>query len=145
MFKSTNLGTHEYRVHVINGKVVPYGTMHRGSALNAVAGWLNPFGSPQIRQVEKFVQDSMGRAAPKVRNGSYGMDVAINKNTGKPILIETNPTEVGASSGFLQTPIVNDAVQASIRGKLPVHVLARRGLAGGALGTAGMAAQVDET
>lgn len=125
----------EYRVHVINGQVVPYATIHRGSFTRATIDPIMPWRSREIRNVENYAQEQLNALKNKhLRQGNYGFDVAIDK-AGKPQLIETNPAEPGGASGFLNSPLTQDAITAAATGKLPIHVQARRALYGaGALG-----------
>jgi len=136
-------GNEEFRVHVANGQVVPYATVHRGSALKEHLAPLIPWRSKNERAAEEYAQ-SVFDNLPKnkvrkiLREGSYGLDVAI-KADGTPTLIETNPSGTG-TSGFFSSPIVIDAIRAKVLGKLPIHVKARRGLYAGLAGGGALAA-----
>jgi hypothetical protein len=122
----------EYRVHIVNGKVVPYATMHRGSASKSVLDPFMPWRSREIRNVDRYAQEQMNAVKNKhLRKGSYGFDVAID-NKGRPQLIETNPFTPAGVSGLLVSPTVTDSISAAAAGELPTHVKARRAVYGGA-------------
>ena len=125
-------GMKEYRVHVINGKVVPYATMDRGSSTRGVINAISPWRKDEIRKVEEYAQKQMSGLKNKhIRKGNFGFDVAIDVN-GKPQLVEANPAATSGASGFLTHPYVKDAIQAAAAGRLPYHVMARRAIYGGA-------------
>ncbi len=132
-----NRGTREMRVHAINGRVLPYGSMERGS----ITGHLNfllPWRTSRMRQAEALAQQALDQLPARLRNRSvYGFDIGFNR-AGKPFIIETNPTDTVGASGMLGHPMVMDATSAAIQGKLPLYVKGRRlgtALAGaGALG-----------
>jgi hypothetical protein len=132
-------GKQEYRVHTMNGRVVPYATVHRGSASNILANLLRPFRSKQQRLAESYTQAQLDNAKfKKYRSGAYGMDVAFDSKN-RPQLIETNPADKGGTSGFLQHPIVTDAIIGAAKGKLPAFIKAKRLAYGaGALGLGGL-------
>lgn len=133
----------EFRVHVLNGKVVPHATLERGqipgtdnvSYLRGIKSMLLPGRS--VSQVEDYSRQVMSDVKHKAwSKGAYGMDVAIGAD-GKPFLIEANPTlasgpGAGASSYLLNNPLIQQAHAAAIKGQVPGYVLARRGLYGAA-------------
>lgn len=133
----TGNNMHEYRVHVLDGKVVPYATMFRGGA----RGFL-PWQTKGIRQAEAHATEAMKKLPSKYKGSSFGLDVAKDKG-GKFHIIETNPSDYTGTSGLLQTPQMLDAMESAVRGKLPRHVMAQRGIEGvggaGAVGAGGLA------
>jgi hypothetical protein len=136
-------GGKEYRVHVMNGRVIPYATVDRGSVSRGlIEDTIRPWRTKDQKLVENFAQKQIDMLSNKtLRKGTYGFDVAIGKN-GLPTLIETNPAGSGAS-GFYVHPYVMDAITASAKGVLPKHVLARRGIYGaGALTATGAATNI---
>lgn len=126
-------GTHEYRVHALNGQVVPYATTHKGGPIqSAVEKWL-PWNTPRTRKAEALVQQAVNRMGKGNRDRTfYGFDVGFD-TAGTPFIIESNPAAADGLSGALLDPHVSDAMGAAIKGQLPNYVKARRGLwAGGA-------------
>ncbi len=118
----------EYRVHVIDGKVVPYATLHRGS----VTGML-PWHSRTASKAEQAVQAQLDALGNKNLKGTFGFDAARSTD-GKWNVIETNPTEFGGS-GLMRLPHIQDAVAGALQGRLPTYVKAQRGIQGlGAIG-----------
>jgi len=88
----------EYRVHVIDGQVVPKATYQRWSATSN----LNPFKSRSRRQAEQEVQALLNNLPKKYRRGTpMALDVVRDTN-GRLRLIETN---MGGNSGFLQPDV----------------------------------------
>lgn len=118
----------EYRVHVINGKVVPYATSFRGG----VTGNL-PIRMPGYSKAEKALQAQLDKVGPERLQGSFAFDVLKDK-AGKFHTVETNPTSMtrdggffrGAGSGMAHLGWVQDAIGSSIQGKLPRYVQAQR-------------------
>jgi len=136
-----NMRKKEYRVHAVNGKVVPYATYGRGNTTDYARTLLNPFRSREVRRAEAEVQKALNKVkgTNDRRNASYGFDVGIDKN-GKPFIVETNPSEGGIASSWFSSPFVADATVAATRGRLPGWVKARNSVYGAGLGTAGLAA-----
>lgn len=136
-------GTQEYRVHAMDGKVVPYATLHRGSPTQAILERWMPWRSQRIREAEAHVQKALDAARkrdPNSIDGTFhGFDVGLGPE-GKPFIIEANPSSMGAGSGMLEDPQVQDAIGAAVRGRLPTYVAARRGLWAGGAGLGGYAA-----
>ena len=135
-YNNINRGHHELRVHAINGKGVPYGTVDRGSILRSALSPFMPWRSQEIRKAEGLVSDALRRNPGTHRGTVYGFDVGIRPN-GTPFIIESNPSYENGMSGFLSNPFVADSVNSGIQGRLPAHVKARRliygtGLVGGA-------------
>lgn len=133
-------GTHEYRVHVLNGRVVPYATTHKGGPIqSALEKWL-PWNSSRTRRAEELTQsavDAMGKGNRE--KTFYGFDIGFD-TAGKPFVIESNPAAADGLSGALLDPHVSDAMGAAIKGQLPNYVKARRGLWAGSAGLGGYAA-----
>ena len=129
LFPGRGTGADEYRVSVVNGKVVPYATKHRGSYTTNIAQSILPFRTPEIRKVERYAQEALDAAHPDVRKGHYAFDVGFDAAK-KPTLVETNPGNGGVSGLYFSDPTIPDAMRANIQEKLPYHVLARRALWG---------------
>jgi len=129
----------EYRVHVVNGRVVPYATMNRGNLIQGTLENMLPFRTSKIRALEAHAQKTIDQVKNKsLRKGIYGFDMGVDLE-GKPQLIETNPSASGGASGYLDQPRVMSAIHGAITGKLPAVILAKR-LAYGAGGLAGVGA-----
>lgn len=120
----TSKGTREYRVSAIGGKVIPGGTVGRGSMLD----WGNPFYTKTHREVEALAQQMLDKLPDKVRNVGYGFDIGISQ-AGKPFLIESNPSallekgnliEAGAS-GYFAHPYFPGTVASAVKGQLPLR------------------------
>jgi hypothetical protein len=129
-------GAREYRVHVINGKVVPYATVHRGSPSGYVGSLLRPWASAEQRAAESYAQQAASRQPAQFGKQVFGYDVGID-TAGKPFLIEMNPSFQGSGSGFMRNIPIADAIGSAMRGRLPNYVKARN-LAYGGLGTTGV-------
>jgi ATP-grasp domain, R2K clade family 2 len=131
----------EYRVHVVNGKVVPYATYGRGNMVDYATTLLNPFRSKEVRDVEAAVQKAMNAVKNKSDRfkASYGFDVGVDK-AGKPFIVETNPSEGGIASSWFDSPFVADSTIAAAKGELPKWVKLRNSVygAGTAAGVAGV-------
>jgi hypothetical protein len=128
-FPDRGTGADEYRVTVLNGKVVPYATKHRGSYATNIAQSILPFRTPEIRKVERYAQEALDAAQPDARKGHYAFDVGFNAAK-KPTLVETNPGYGSVNGLYFSDPTIPDAIRANIQEKLPYHVLARRALWG---------------
>jgi hypothetical protein len=132
----------EFRVHVVNGKVVPYGTLYRGNMLQHGLSQLLPFRTPNTRMVDNYAQKVIDNVKnPRLRKGIYGFDVGIDMH-GKPQLLETNPSGVTGSSGWMAADGM-PAVMAAIEGKLPTHIKLKR-LAYGGAGLLGTGAAINK-
>lgn len=115
----------EYRVHAVNGKVVPFATSEKWD----LAGYFNPFESRRKRRIEKAFQELLDRAEksddPFVRkfnlkNQVFGADVGIGPN-GEPIFYELNPTMTSSEhygSGQLNFPWIRNAITRAIEGRM---------------------------
>jgi hypothetical protein len=128
----------EYRVHVVNGKVVPYATYGRGNTYDYINTVLNPFRTKEVRKVEEAAQHAIDNAPNLVNRtkASYGFDVGVDKS-GRPFIVETNPSEGSIASSWFSSPFVADAVTSATRGKLPAWVKARNSLYGAGLAGVG--------
>lgn len=135
---TTNRGTREFRVMAVGGKAIPYGTMQRGSTTGTLS-FLLPFRTAKMRQSEALVQQALDKLPPEIRNkGVFNFDVGID-HTGKPFIIEANPSDLAGAGSFLTYPPPMDAMGAAIQGKLPLYVKGRRLAAGAtALGAGGL-------
>ncbi len=128
----------EYRVHVMNGKVVPYGTVYRGNIYQEALESLLPFRTPRRRMLENYAQTVIDKVKdPTLRKGTYGFDVGID-HLGRPQLLETNPSASGGSSGWLGMPQAIDAVEGAVAGRLPTLQRNKRLAWGGGLGLVGL-------
>jgi len=127
-------GTHEYRVHVLNGRVVPYATKHKGGpAQGFLERWM-PWNTARINQAEALTQRAANQLGRGDRNKTfYAFDIGFT-NRGKPFVIEANPSATDGMSGEFADPHVQDAIAAAIKGQLPNYVKARRGLWAGGTG-----------
>lgn len=129
-------GKAEYRVHSLNGKVIPYASTSRGSGVQAILDTVTPFRTRKIREAEAYAQKILDDLPKTQRNKAYGFDIGFNTKN-KPVFIEANPADTGGFSGFSLGPIYQDALNAAIKGELPNYVKLRRlAAAGGAGGTA---------
>lgn len=140
--QNLNRGTQEYRVHALDGKVVPYATLHRGSPTQAILERWLPFRTRRIRDMETAVQKALDAARQRdpasIKDTFHGFDVGLGHNN-KPFIIEANPSSMGTGSGMLTDPQVQDALSAAVKGRLPAHVLARRAAWGGGAAAGGAA------
>lgn len=110
----------EFRVHVVNGKVIPYATLGRGSVLGEM-----PIRTPGMGKVESYVGQQLRGVDPTKLKGTWGMDVVKTKDGGFKI-IETNPTTGVGGSGFAEVPHIQDAMAGALQGRLPRYILAQR-------------------
>lgn len=126
--------TQEFRVHLLNGKVVPEGTVGRGTMSQHIMSGLTPIRSPDMRKAEELATQVAKSMTADRQRGFYGLDVGIDRKTGKAFLIETNPATDKGLSGFLDTPQGSDAVASAYNNKMPALKKIKLGL----LGTAGL-------
>ncbi len=119
-------GVKEWRVHTSGGKVVPYASTGRGSMLSQAV----PYYTPNMRKAEQAAQKMLDQMPEKFRNSSFGFDIAKTKD-GKFVLIESNPSSFGGSSGYMQpgrvsgesaAPWRQDALEAAVMGRLPAYI-----------------------
>lgn len=123
----TASGLREYRIHAVNGKVIPYSHAGgRGSEALDIVDRMLPWQRKSLRDAYSTVQQALDKAPKKYRNSSFGFDVAFDKTTGKPIIIEANPSNATGMSAWHATPIGLAAENAAIRGELPLHEIERR-------------------
>jgi len=140
LFDHSMTGKQEYRIHAINGKVIPWAAQHRGSVTRNLLEAVLPFNTPQMRKAESFAQKMLDKAPKTEREKAFGFDIGFDAK-GRPTLIETNPVERDAVSGFTDSTSYHDALNAAIRGDVPDFVKARRlgwGAAGAGAAGAGI-------
>lgn len=156
--KNVNPGKHvdakgsfpvEYRVHVVNGKVIPFAT----SAKWSDGGYLNTFSSARKARIERQLQKDIDRILAsntetakrfKLKDHVLGLDVGVDPKTGKAIVYEMNPSmpvDENAGSAQLMIPWVRHAINSSIRGELswPQRLQLMAGVAPTAAGAGMMA------
>gem|GEM_PF-933985 len=85
----------EFRVELLNGKVIPGATIDRYAYLKKKA---RPPSAAELREIEEFTQKVFDGLPPVLKILPYGLDVARLK-TGGFRIIETNP---GGNSSFLE-------------------------------------------
>lgn len=137
----------EFRLHVVNGRVIPYATTEKWDPLQ-YGNPLRTFRKAKIEaELQKFFDKVMVSDHPlakkfQIKDQVFGMDVGIRPD-GTPIIYEMNPT-MGASkhygSGQLLFPWTRDAIHSAIKGTLPMAQKVQ--LAGSGLATAGGAGLV---
>jgi hypothetical protein len=124
-------GAQEWRAHVVNGKVVPFATVLRGSVMGSL-----PMVTPTRLRLERDLQRQLDGMDPSKLKGTFGMDV-IKDRAGNFRVIETNPTGQGGS-GFSSVGPIQDAIAAAIQGRLPTYVKAQGGVMAAGAGAAGL-------
>lgn len=137
---NTLRGTSEYRIPVLFGTVVPYGTTHAGSVVRSHL----PVVTERTKTAEKFAQGIIDRLAkhdPRVKQMAFGMDIAFMQN-GKPVLMELNPAGRTGYSGFQDYPWIQDAIMSQVQGTVPIvktmNTAGKVGLGGAAVGGVGL-------
>ena len=145
----------EYRVHVVNGQVVPFATSEKWDPLRHFSRFTNK----EKQSIERQVQDVIDKIVkyqeknPRykgfrpgeldIRKQILGLDVGISPE-GKAIIYEMNPSMPNSlrnGSGQLLHPDVMNAVDAAIKGRMPAIQKLQLLLGGaGVAGGAGMAA-----
>jgi hypothetical protein len=138
-YGNLNRGVQEFRVPVINGRIVPFGTHARGSISGMIRSMAGPWPSRFQRRAEALAQEAINRMPANLRGGSYGFDIGINA-AGDPFLIELNPAFQGGGSGFAANPAVADAINSAVLGRVPTFVKLRNAMYGGGLGLGGLGA-----
>lgn len=123
----------EFRVHVIDGKVVPYATTGRGSVLGNL-----PIRTPNMRRAEKALQEKLVGIDPSRLSGTWAFDVAKSKG-GDFNVIETNPSIHGGSGMVSNLPHIQDALAAALQGRIPRYMRIQQGALAGS-GIAGASA-----
>lgn len=137
--------SHEYRSHVVNGRVVPFATSAKTGP-----GYFSTFRNKAKADLEKAVQHVFDEAskskipgvADTMRNTPFGIDIGYDRLM-RPTIYEMNPTlpmAHGAGSGQFILPWTRNSVGSAIKGRLPLAQKIQ--LAAGGLGTAGGAAGV---
>jgi hypothetical protein len=117
----------EMRVHVIDGKVVPYASGPKGTKI--------PPSPENMRRFEKALQKQLDQLDPKRLKGTFGVDV-VKLRDGSYRVIEMNPTTTAGASGGGEFATIQDALAAAVEGRLPNWVKWYRGAQLGAGGTA---------
>ena len=136
--KNFALGSHEYRVHAMGGKVVPGATSGRGSNLTAYT----PHGGEYVEKAEALVNKLLKKLPIHRRKHFYGMDVGIDTK-GNPFIIEMNPSDPTGTSGFVGSPFMVDALSSAIRGRTSRFSRIKDiGAAGGVVGAGGLGAHL---
>jgi hypothetical protein len=126
----------EFRVHVVDGKVVPYATVGRGSVLGTL-----PIRTPNAKRAEQALQEKLKSIDPGRLQGTWAFDVAKGRNADKGFhVIETNPSVYASGSGYMSLPHVRDAVAGALQGRVPRYILAQKGVLAGAAGAGAAAA-----
>lgn len=120
----------EYRVHVYNGKVIPFATFKKGSKVSRLSPGL--FQTKELRGAENYAQQVIKSVPEYVRkNKMHGFDIAVDADTNKYVMIESNILERNTgTSGFLDFPQTQDAFISAGKGKLPKHIIAGRTVLG---------------
>lgn len=145
----------EYRVHVVNGKVVPYASLPKWDMLGLYGV---PGRGRDVRRVEEAVQQFMdtaqgskNKSVSQYRLGEHvlGFDVGLDKK-GRPKIFEINPTGAGGTfnvassenfgSGLSLHPWVGNAMSSAVKGTTPLAQRLRQtgvvgAVTGGAAGT----------
>lgn len=132
----------EYRMHVVNGKVVPYATSGKWNILD----YFNPFASRRKQRLEDEVQSMVDKlvASPMgqkydIKNNVFGLDVGVRPD-GSPIIFEMNPSQLSidrSGSGQLLFQHIRNAVNADIKNQMPGAQKIQLGTAAG-IGGAGL-------
>jgi hypothetical protein len=127
----------EYRVHVLDGKVVPYATSERGTLRGLI-----PWRTRNHRLAEQATMrkiEALPAAERAKLQGGYGFDVMKGKGKNQWHIVETNPSEVSGGSGFIADhPAIQGALSAAIKGQLPNYIKLQRGIEGTALAGTGL-------
>ena len=127
----------EYRMHAVDGKVVPWAT---GSKWDATR-YFTPFRNREVASLErktqgildKLMQDSPTARSMNLRKQVLGMDVGVGKN-GQPIIFELNPSmpksvasaiakdggDPTYGSFQLLNPLFENAITAQAAGRMPI-------------------------
>jgi len=92
----------EYRIHVINGKVVPGTSLARQTYLQEALDVLG-VPNPDMRKAEKWLEATLAQMPKnKLKGKSFGFDAAPLQGGGFRAM-ESNPTNAVGASGFLWT------------------------------------------
>jgi hypothetical protein len=109
-------GNAEYRVHSIDGRVIPGATIDRGSPLGFVKNFIPGWETSRRKMLEKYMQQALNKLPADRRKLNYGADIAMTPE-GKPFVVEMNPISDEGSSGYYANPVVVDAIRAAIKGR----------------------------
>jgi len=109
-------GKSEYRVHSIDGKVIPGATIDRGSPIGFIKNFVPGWETSRRKMLEKYMQQALNKLPAGKKKLNYGADIAITPE-GKPFLVEMNPISDEGSSGYYTHPVVIDAMRAAVKGK----------------------------
>ena len=133
-------GNAEYRVHSIDGKVIPGATIDRGSPLGFVKNFVPSWETSRRKMLEKYMQQALNKLPANKRKLNYGADIAMTPE-GKPFIVELNPISAEGSSGYYANPMVVDAIRAAVKGRKNLQDITRQyvipglGLAAGGAAT----------
>ena len=136
----------EYRVHVMNGKVIPFATSEKWDT----SRHFSRFETREKRDIERQVQEMMDKIlayqdkkkgildeALNARKQVFGLDVGVRPD-GRMVVYEFNPSmppHLHSGSGQLLHPDVNQAVRAAIKGRMPIQQMVQLGAGGATAGT----------
>ena len=109
-------GNAEYRVHSIDGRVIPGATIDRGSPIGFVKNFVPGWESGRRAMLEKYMQRALNKLPANKRKLNYGADIAMTPE-GKPFIVELNPVSDGGASGYYANPMVVDAIRAAVKGR----------------------------
>jgi hypothetical protein len=130
-------GNAEYRVHSIDGRVIPGATIDRGSPLGFVKNFIPGWETSRRKMLEKYMQQALNKLPADRRKLNYGADIAMTPE-GKPFVVEMNPISNEGSSGYYDNPVVVDAIRAAIKGRKNLQDITRQYVApAGALALGG--------
>jgi superfamily II DNA or RNA helicase len=118
-------GQAEYRVHSIDGKVIPGATIDRGSPLGFVKNFVPGWETSRREMLEKYMQQALNKLPADRRKLNYGADIAMTPE-GKPFVVEMNPISNEGSSGYYANPVVVDAIRAAIKGRKNLQDITRQ-------------------
>lgn len=126
----------EYRVHVVNGRVIPFATSHKWD----VRRYFSTFATNEKNRIHDRLQDAVDRMLKTdlgrkldLKNNVFGMDVGIRAD-GSPVIFEFNPSQMaGANSGSGQLMFGphRNAVTDAIKGRMPTAQRIQLGAAAG--------------
>ena len=133
----------EYRVHVVNGRVIPFATSHKWDARR----YFSTFATNEKNRIHDQIQNAVDRMMKTdlgrkmdLKNNVFGMDVGIRAD-GSPVIFEFNPSQMAnanSGSGQLIFGPYRNAVADAVMGKMPTAQKIQLGTAAG-LGTGSMA------
>jgi hypothetical protein len=130
-------GNAEYRVHSIDGRVIPGATIDRGSPIGFVKNFVPGWETSRRKMLEKYMQQALNKLPANKRKLNYGADIAMTPE-GKPFVVEMNPISNEGSSGYYANPLVVDAIRAAVKGRKNLQDITRQYVApAGALALGG--------